>query len=206
MILAVIKTSQLKPHTSGWRSQATLFVNDKYTKGLKYGAFACTETGTADGEDKPVFRYAGLTSATYNDIADAPVTLPAKKATCIIYESSPRDIHASLIDLSNETKLFPYGIRQFKPLSVVDSAVYEITDTEDVMGNTFYFRTVDKILVPSTNTTAVFDNTAKTITMDGNVTKIRIGEKIGTASATTYVTNVVYDGGTGKTTITLTRS
>ena len=103
-IVLRIKTSQLKPHISGWKAQANLYVNDKYTKGLKYGAFVCAETGTADGEVKPTLRYAGLASATYTDIADTSVVLPAKAATGIVYESSARDIYASLINLSNESR------------------------------------------------------------------------------------------------------
>lgn len=202
-IVLRIKTSQLKPHISGWKAQSNLYVNDKYTKGLKYGAFVCAETGTADGEVKPTLRYAGLTSATYTDIADTSVVLPAKAATGIVYESSARDIYASLIDLSNEAKLFPYGTRQQDPIVMLDEAVYEISDLDDVMKNTFFFRTTDKVLVAATNTTAVFDNTAKTIVMDGEITGIRIGEKIGTASATTYVTSCTYDNATGKTTIGL---
>lgn len=203
MIVLTVKPTQLKPHTSGWKGQANHFVNDKYTKGLKYGSFVCVETGTADGEDKPVFRPANLVATTYTDIADASVTLSAKKATGIVYDSSARDVYASLIDLTNETRLFPYGTRQFEPSVMMAGAVYEITDTEDVMKNTFYFRTIDKVLVASTVTTAVFDNAAKTIVLDGKVTGIRIGEKIGTATATTYVANVVYSDVTGKTTITL---
>ena len=203
MIKLRIKTSQLKPHITGWKGQMTLYVNDLYTKGLKYGMLCTTETGTADGEDKPVLRYAGTASATYTDIADGSIVLAAKPVNGIIYDTSARDLYASELDLTDETRLFPYGRRQQDGIVMLDEAVYEITDTDDIMGTSLYFRTVDKVLVTAGQTGVTFDNTAKTIVMSGKVTGVRAGEKIGTASATTYVVSVVYDSGTDTTTITL---
>jgi hypothetical protein len=189
-----IKTSQLKPTVMAWKSQMNAFVNDAYTNGLKYGALLTLESGTARGEEKPVIRYAGTQSATYNDIASAPVVLPAKKACGIIYESSPRDIYSSYVDLSNEERLFPYGRRQQDPIAIIDEAVYEITDLDDLMGNGYYFRSTDKVLVTAGQSNVVFDNTAKTITFSASVvTGFRVGEKLVTSSgAVAYIESITY--------------
>ena len=61
-----VKTPQLLTHTTSWKGQATFFVNDLYTKGLKMGRFIRLETGTAHGETKPVFTYAGRVDKTYD--------------------------------------------------------------------------------------------------------------------------------------------
>ena len=44
-IIIRVKTPQLLTHTTGWKGQATFFVNDLYTKGLKMGRFIRLETG-----------------------------------------------------------------------------------------------------------------------------------------------------------------
>lgn len=203
MIELRVKTSQLKPTVMAFKSQSTLYVNDKYTKGLKYGMLLAIETGEAIGETKPVIRYAGTTSATYTDIAENSVTLPAKKAAGIIYESSPRDIYSTDIDLTNENRLYPYGRRQQYPIAIIDEAVYEISDTDDLLGNTFYFRTTDKVLVNDGQAGVVFDNTAKTIYIPSVVTGFRVGEKVTVTStgATAYIEDITY--GATSTTITL---
>lgn len=203
MIKLRIKTSQLKPTVMAWKSQMNAFVNDAYTSGLKYGALLALETGTAKGETKPVIRYAGTQPATYNDIATAPVVLPAKKACGIIYESSSRDIYSTAIDLGNEERLYPYGRRQQDPIAIIDEAVYEITDLEDLMGDSFYFRSTDKVLVEAGQANVVFDNTAKTITFStAVVTGFRVGEKLTTSTgATAYIDAITY--GASSTVITL---
>ena len=174
MIIVKVKQSQIAPLITGFKPQATLFVDDSYTKGIKTAFFIAPKSdGTADGAKEATITYAGAAAKTYTDLGDANITIPAKAAFGINYEASPVDPLGRRDDFSNEVKLFPKGRRQDFKIGFLQDAVVEVTDTSDVEGR--YFRTYDYTIgTPSAQTDAT-----KTLVFTGDISaKVRVGDKV----------------------------
>lgn len=194
-IIIRVKTPQLLTHTTGWKGQATFFVNDLYTKGLKMGRFVRLETGTANGETKPVFTYAGRVDKTYDAgfMADNAVTVKAGKAIGFLYDSSVADQYKSKIDLAEDDRVYPYGVRQESPMIVMPQGVLELTDTDNKLNDSEkVFRATDRVI--SAANIIAYDGTAKKVTLAGKVTGIKEGEKVATSTAVAYTTSITFDG------------
>jgi len=201
-ILINVKATQIKPRVlKNWRAQETFAVNDEYTKGLEYGKLIGVITGKQEGADKPVFTYAGAEEATYTDIADSNVTIPATKAVGVIYDTSAKDQYGRTDDLTGEDRLFPMGTRQNVKMPPVDSWVWEIIDTDQKYGNVSYFRQIDKTI--ESNDIDSFDDATATIVLTGEVNDIREEESIEIDGDIYYIEEIVI--GTGVTTLTLDR-
>lgn len=200
MIIVRVKANQITPKLTNWRPQSTYFVNDAYDLGLKYGMFVTLEQGTVEGVAKATLTYAGNASATYTDIASTSKTLPAAKPLGILYESSPIDAYRRTDDLTNETRLFPKGKRQEKAYGLLPDAVLELSDTDNILGNDMYFRTVDYLI---TATADSFVNSTKTIVYPGNISTIRVGETLSNGTNEAIVLTKTYNSGTNKTTFVL---
>ncbi len=199
MIVVNVKSSQILPKITNWRTQSGFYVDDTYTKGLEKCKFGTIITGTSGGVAAPVISYAGHVGATYNDIADASVALGPGKAVGIIYETSPIDQYRRLDDFTDETRLFPLGKRTDKQYGLMPSCVLEITDTDETYGDASYFRVLDKAMPDAT----AFDDTTATITFAGNINDVRLEEKVEIDGAMYWIIDIDYDSGTNTTTITL---
>jgi len=202
MIVVSVKSSQILPKLMNWRSQMNFYVDDSYTKGLKMAKFGSVITGESGGKVEPVITYAGHVGATYSNIGEAAIDIPALKAVGLIYESSSQDQYRRLDDLSDETRLFPKGSRQDRPYALMPSGVLEITDTDQLFGSPVYFRAVDKV-IPVADISS-FDNGTATIVLSGEFTDIREEERFDVEGiGTAYVISVSYDDGADETTIVL---
>ncbi len=201
MIVVNVKTSQILPKVTNWRSQKGFYVDDTYAKGLEKCKFGTIITGLSGGQKAPVISYAGHVGATYTDIGAAPIALGAARTFGLIYETSPIDQYRRTDDLSDETRLFPKGPRTDKQYALMPSGVLEIIDTEEFFGNGNYFREVD--YVPTEAATA-FDDATATITYAGNLTTaIKVEDRLEIDGASYYVVDIVYDSVGNETTITL---
>lgn len=198
-ILINVKANQILPKVSNWRAQRGFLPDDSYTKGLEYGKLVGVITGKMDGEDAPVYTYAGTVGATYTDIGDRPIAVPAVVARGILFETSERNQYLAPDNQSDETRLFPMGARQDKMLAPVPEWVWEIQDTDMTFGHAGYFRLTDK-LMPTADS---FDDTTATIVFDGEITDVREEETVEIDGAEYKILSIVYDDSTDKTTFTL---
>lgn len=198
-VVVNVKTTQVLPKITSWRSQEGFFVDDSYTKGLKKATFGTIITGKSGGRVAPVISYAGAVGATYTDISEDPAVLGPAKAIGVIYETSPIDQYRRVDDLSDETRLFPLGARTDKKYALMPSCVLEVTDTDEVNGTVGYFRLVDKELPTATS----FDDATATIVFSGNIDDVRKEEKLEIDGAFYWIVDIEYDSGADETTITL---
>lgn len=199
-ILVNVKATQILPKiVSNWRAQQAFAVNDEYTKGLEYGKLVGVITGKCEDVDKAVFTYAGDVGATYTDIGDAPIAIGAVKPVGVIYDVSPRDQYGRTDDQTDNTRLFPMGARQDKLMPPMPEWVWEITDTDETLGNAAYFREIDKVLDTATS----FDDATATIVFPGNVDDVRVGQKVDINGDFYYIEDISYDSGANETTFTL---
>lgn len=191
MIIVKVKQSQIAPLITGFKPQATMFVDDAYTKGIKTAFFIAPKSdGTADGVKEATITYAGAAAKTYADLGDANITIPAKAAFGINYEASPVDPMRRRDDFNNETRLYPKGRRQDFKIGFLQDAVVEITDTDNVEGR--YFRTFDYTIGTPTSQ----DNATKTLVFAGDVTsKVRAGDKVKNGANVTFVVSAVFAAG-----------
>ena len=176
-----VKDSQAEYRLSNYKFQSTFFVDSSVTAGLKAGFFAGLKgDGTSNGVTP-------VTTLVYAG-ADAKI-----KASGIIYQASAVDAYGRRDNLSEETNLFPFGVRTSEGIGLLKKAVLEVTDNSNSYNT--YFRTTTYTLGTPTSQT----NT--TITYTGDKTSlVRIGDKIKN-TATTYVTNVVYTAAPTNTTV-----
>lgn len=186
-----VKQSQTSQNITGFKPQATFFVDDSLTVGLKAGFFVTTKTdGTADGNAEATLTYANAnTATTYSAgvLAVGAIVVPQKKALGILYEASPVDPLGRKDNFADSEKLLPKGRLQDFRVGLVKDAVLEITDTTSTDGR--YFRTANDLL----GTPSAQDGTAKTITITGDVTaRVRAGDRVLNNSVTTQVVSAVY--------------
>jgi len=175
--------------TPAKKYQATFYVADEYTKGLKSCTFAAVkDDGTSNGKSETTLTYAGAVAKTYGAgvLADGAITLPAKKASGIIYDSSTIDQFGREDNFSNEENLFPFGNREDKSMGLVKKGVIEITDTAGTKINIFNTKK-STLGVPASQTDT-------TITYVGNKTAlVKAGDKI-LNTETAYVVSAVFGG------------
>ncbi len=206
MIRVRVKHSQTNVMTSGYKPQATFFVDDAFTKGLKTAMFLSIKSdGTADNNKEATITYAGSKSKAYTDIGETTITLPAKPALGLIYEATPVDMLGRRDNFTSEDRLLPKGRRQDFRIGLMTNGVIEVTDTSSAEQR--YFRTYDYAL-SSVAPTAVDGTTNKTIIFAADLTNaIRAGDKItvkvGATTVVTLVKTAVYAAGTGTTITTV---
>ena len=174
-----VRNSQSEFLTTGHLFQNTYYVDDSIKNGLEVGTFCGVASGKSkcrqeNGEEQAVLVASGK---------DIKV-----KASGIIYNASPRDQYGRTDDLTDETRLFPYGDRQDLAYGLLKKGVIEISDTENKY-NIRVYRTVD-VKLEGTGTVASGVLTLTNATSELKYgDKILVGDKIGYVSGVTSTTS-----------------
>lgn len=156
-----VKNSQSEFQTTGHLFQNTYYVDDSIKDGLELGTFCGVASGTSkcrqeNGEAQTVMVAAGK---------DVKV-----KASGIVYESSSRDQYGRTDDLSDETRLYPYGNREYLAYGLLKRGVVEISDTSNKF-NIRVYRTVDQAFGKGSVNEGV-------LTLTKGTKELRYGDKI----------------------------
>lgn len=197
----VVTQNQLLPEMMPWKAQQTFFVDDAYTKGLEVGKLVSIATGTAVGLEEPTIHYAGHVGATYTDLADVGIAVPALKAVGVIYNPSFRDKYGRTDDQNDETRFFPHGKREHRRIGMIPEFVWHIQD--DTNTNILsYFRDKDATIL--VGDVVSFDDATATIVLTGDFTdEIRVEEKLRIAGTDYWAKSVTYDSVATETTVVL---
>ena len=172
-----VKNSQSEFQITAHRFQNTYYVDDSIKDGLELGTFC----GIASGNSK---------CRQENGTAQA-VMVPAGKdikvkAAGIVYDSSSIDQYRRTDDLSNETRLYPYGDRQDMAFGLLKKGVIEISNTAN-KHNIRVYRTVDQAFGKGTVASGVLTLTKGTKELKYG-DKITFGDDIGHISEVTNET------------------
>lgn len=148
-----VKNSQIECENTGFLFQNTYYVDDTIQEGLPIATFCAIGNGVSAGKKQATLSQAGK---------------DGKKASGVIYTTSPRDQYARRDDFSDEVMLFPYGRRQEEAIGLLKKCVIEISNGT----KKHVFRTVDDLLVENAT---VAEKKKVTIT---NPIAVKYGDKI----------------------------
>lgn len=203
-IKLTVIANQIAPAITGWKAYQSFYVDDAYTKGLEFGKLVGVATGTSQGTsglDEATVHYAGHVGATYSNLADGNVVVPAIKACGVIYDPSTIDSYRRTDDQTNETRLFPYGQRENRRIAMIPEFVWHLQDDTNYT-NLAYFRKLDETI--DVADVVSFDDATATIVLSGDFSgDIKVEEKMEIDGDTYWATSVSYDDVAGETTVVL---
>lgn len=162
-----VKNSQADFVNTGMLFQGTWYVDNSIIDGLEAATFCSVAGGKSkclsNGiEDQATLWHAGKDTA---------------KASGVVYMTSAPDRYRRSDDMSDETRLFPYGKRQDLAMGLLKKCVIEVSNgTRETV-----FRTFDKTI------------SASGITEDGFSTseKVKYGDKVEVNGTIHWITEVV---------------
>lgn len=171
-----VKNSQSEFQITRHLFQNTYYVDDSIKDGLELGTFCGVASGTSKCRQE-------------NGTAQA-VMIPAGKdskvkAAGIVYDSSAKDQYRRADDMSNETRLYPYGDRQDLAFGLLKKGVIEISDLSS-KHNIRVYRTVDQDFGNGTVSSG-------TLTLDKGTKELKYGDKISFGDDIGHISEVTND-------------
>lgn len=173
-LILTMNNAQSEFVNTGFLFQNTYYVDDKLTDGLEFATFCTVESG--ESKCHQISKKQAVLVPSGKDIK--------KKASGIVYTTSPRDPYGRLDDFTNETRLYPYGYRQDQAIGLLKKGVIFVNSTTE--GKRYReWRTHDVDL----GTGTVSGN--NTLTLDVGTKELKYGSKILFNNSTIgYVTGV----------------
>lgn len=194
-----VKNSQSEFTNTGFLFQGTWYVDNSFvatptfTGGLESASFCGIKSGTSlclvDGLQEQATLFPASDIAVSGAIGGLDVT--ALKASGIIYKESPRDRYGRTDNLSDETRLHPYGNREDKAIGLLKKGVLEVSDF--AIQRYKHFASTDTVLVNGANGNPITGTvTSNTLTLTAEPQYLlKYGDKVQVGGTVGYVTNVV---------------
>lgn len=168
-LVLTMNNAQSEFVNTGYLFQNTYYVDDSIVDGLEFATFCTVESGESKCQQRG--RKQAVLVAAGKDIK--------KKASGIIYTTSPRDPYARRDDLANETRLFPYGRRQENAIGLLKKGV--ILVSSDLTSKHREWLTYDIELGKGTVASNV-------LTLEKGTSELKYGSKISVDGKIGYVT------------------
>lgn len=169
-----VKNSQSEFMTTGHLFQNTYYVDDSIKDGLELGTFC----GVASGISKCKQSTGDVQTVLVGAGKDVKI-----KASGVIYNASPRDQYGRTDDLTDETRLYPYGNRESTAYGLLKKGVISINNTNSKYDLRIY-RTID-IKLEGTGTVA-----SGVLTLTKGTSELKYGDKISIDNKIGYVSEV----------------
>lgn len=183
-----LNNAQMEVHNTGMLFQGTWYVDDKIKDGLEYASFCAIESGESQNRSYGHKKQAVLVPAG-KDIK--------KKASGVVYTTSPKDMYGRIDDFSDETRLYPYGRRQDTAIGLMKRCVVLVSSTENPKHKEWNTFDIDLGKGSVATGTLTLENGTKElkygskISVDG-----KIGYVVGKTSETVYTVEGLEDNTT----------
>lgn len=116
-----VKNSQSDFVNTGMLFQGTWYVDNSLPEGLESATFCGIKGGQS----------ACLVDGKMDQATLWPAGTDALKASGIVYKQSARDRYGRTDDMTDETRYYPYGIREDKAIGLLKKGVIEVSSTEN---------------------------------------------------------------------------